>query len=173
VDSAVEDLRERLHAEGRAYAHGEERPLAGYARIVATYTAGVAALAALVRVRGLPLPDRPSVGDVALLAIATAKVSRLLSRDTVTSPLRAPFTRYEGPGGPAEVNEEVRGDGARHAVGELLTCPFCVGQWVATGFAFGFVLAPRVTRQVAATFAALEAADFLQYGRAVAEHAAS
>jgi hypothetical protein len=90
----------------------------------------------------------------------------------VTSPLRAPFTRYEGPGGPAEVNEAVRGHGARHAMGELVTCPFCVGQWVATGFAFGLLLAPRVTRQVAATFSALEAADFLQFGRAIVEHAA-
>jgi hypothetical protein len=28
-------------------------------------------------------------------------------------------------------------------MGELLTCPFCLGQWVATGLIFGLVLAPR------------------------------
>jgi hypothetical protein len=57
----------------------------------------------------------------------------------------------------------------RHAVGELVTCPFCVSQWVATGFAFGFVLAPRATRQVAGVFASLELADLLQYVRTGAD----
>jgi len=139
---------------------------------MAVYGAGAAALGAIVAATRRPLPDRPSTGDLALSAVATAKLARLLSRDAVTSPLRAPFTRYDSPGGPAEVNEEVRGHGAQHAMGELLTCPFCLSQWIATGFAFGFLLAPKVTRQVAATFAVLEAADFLQFGRAIAEHAA-
>src|SRR5206468_10705708 len=115
------------------------------------------------------LPERPSFSDLALTAIATAKVARLVSRDSVTSPLRAPFTRFESEGGPAEVNEDVRGHGTQHALGELLTCPFCVSQWVATGFAFGLVLSPRVTRQVAGLFASLEAADLLQYARSGAD----
>jgi hypothetical protein len=172
VVEGLETVRERLHDEGRAYSHGEERPLAGYARVMGVYAAGTAALGALVAARRRPLPERPSTGDLALAAVATAKLSRLLTRDSVTSPLRAPFTRYESAGGPAEVNEEVRGHGARHAIGELVTCPFCVAQWIATGFGFGFLLAPKLTRQVAATFAVLEAADFLQFGRAIAEHAA-
>jgi hypothetical protein len=171
--NGLEALRERFREEGRAYAHGEERPLAGYARVMGVYGAGTAALGALVAARRRSLPERPAPGDLALAAVATAKLSRLLSRDAVTSPLRAPFTRYESPGGPAEVNEKVRGHGAQHAVGELLTCPFCLSQWIATGFAFGFLLAPRLTRQVAGTFAVLEAADLLQFGRAVAEHAAT
>jgi hypothetical protein len=45
----------------------------------------------------------------------------------------------------------------------LLVCPFCVGQWVATGFVFGLVLRPRATRLAASVFAALTAADFLQF----------
>ena len=49
----------------------------------------------------------------------------------MTSPLRAPFTRFEGASGHAEVAEEVREHGGvKHAVGELLTCPFCLAQWV-------------------------------------------
>jgi Protein of unknown function (DUF1360) len=170
---SIEHVRDRLREEERAYAHGEDRPLGGYARVMTTYAVGVAGLAALVAARRRPLPERPSLADLALTAFATAKVSRLVSRDVVTSPLRAPFTRFESQGGPAEVNEEVRGAGMQHAVGELLTCPFCLSQWIATGFAFGLLLAPRTTRQVAATFTALEAADFLQFGRAIAEHAAS
>ena len=58
-------------------------------------------------------------------------MARLLTKDTVVSPIRAPFTRFEGPGGPSEVNERVRGRGWRHAIGELITCPFCAGEWVA------------------------------------------
>jgi hypothetical protein len=171
--ASLDAIRDRLADEGRAYSQGEERPLADYTRVMASYAAGVAGLSAVVRARRRPLPERPTVGDVALVAIATAKVSRLISRDAVTSPLRAPFTRYEGSGGSAELKESVRGHGLRHAVGELLTCPFCISQWVATGFAFGFILAPRIARQVAGMFAALEAADFVQYGRAIAERAAS
>ena len=66
----------------------------------------------------------------------------------------------------------MRGEGARHALGELVTCPFCVGQWIATGLGFGMVLAPRTTRYTAAVASALEVADFAQYARAIAERAA-
>ena len=49
-----------------------------------------------------------------------------------------------------------------HAVGELVTCPFCLAQWVATGLAFGFVLAPRASRFAAGVLSAISAADALQ-----------
>ncbi len=49
-------------------------------------------------------------------------------------------------------------------MGELLTCPFGLGQWVATGLIFGLVLAPRTTRLVAALFTSLTVADLLQFG---------
>jgi hypothetical protein len=87
----------------------------------------------------------------------------------VTSPLRAPFTTFKGTTGPAELQEEPRGTGLRKAVGELIICPFCVGQWVATGFVFGLVLRPRATRVAASVFVALTVADFLQFAYAAAE----
>jgi hypothetical protein len=169
----IDEVQERMAEEGRAYSHGENRPLSGYVRVMAVYGGAVVGLGALVGAGRRPLPERPTGADLALVALATAKLSRLVTRDSVTSPLRAPFTRFEGPGGPAEVEEKVRGAGLRHAVGELVTCPFCVSQWVATGFTFGLLFAPRATRQVAGTLAALELADLLQFGRAAAEKAAS
>jgi hypothetical protein len=169
----IDEVQERMAAEGRAYAHGEDRPLGGYVRVMAVYGSAVVGLGALVGARRIPLPERPGFGDLALVALATAKLARLTTRDSVTSPLRAPFTRFEGPGGPAEVKEQVRGDGVRHAIGELVTCPFCVSQWVATGFTFGLLFAPRATRQVAGTLAALELADLVQFGRGAAEKAAA
>jgi len=139
------------------------------------YGAMVVALAALVRRRGRRgrgLPERIHLGDLALLSVATHKISRLLAKDPVTSPLRAPFTRFAGTSGPAELKEDVRGAGPRKAVGELLTCPFCISQWVATVLAFGLVLAPRATRLAASIFTGLTAADFLQFAYAAAEQAA-
>ena len=42
-------------------------------------------------------------------------------------------------------------------------CPFCIAQWIATGFAFGLVLAPRATRLVAGTLSAVTSSDWLQF----------
>jgi hypothetical protein len=96
-------------------------------------------------------------------------VARLLAKDPVTSPIRAPFTRYEGQSGPAELAEEVRGVGARKTVGELLTCPFCSGQWVASAFVAGLLVAPRPTRALAALFTVAAGADLYQHAYALVE----
>jgi hypothetical protein len=82
---------------------------------------------------------------------------------SVTSPLRAPFTRYDGPGASEEIMEEVRGHGLQHSIGELIACPMCLAQWCATGLAAGLVIAPRQARLVMATLTAVGSADFLQY----------
>jgi hypothetical protein len=131
---------------------------------MATYSAVVTGLAGAARLTGRGLPDDPmSARDVVVAAAATHKLSRLLAKDPVTSPLRAPFTSFAGTSGPAELAEDVRGQGAQKTVGELVTCPFCTGIWVATGLSAGLVFAPRATRLVAGTFAALAGADVLQF----------
>jgi hypothetical protein len=162
-----------IEQEEAAYASGEDRPLRAFAGLMAAYATAVGAGALFVRHRSRPLPDRIGLTDVALLSVATFKVSRLLAKDPVTSPLRAPFTEFAGTTGPAELKEEVRGTGARKAVGELVTCPFCIGQWVATALAFGLLLAPRATRLVATVFTCLTAADFLQFAYATTEEKAT
>ncbi len=149
----------------------DERPLAGYAAVMAVYGAAVATAGVLVRRRGRQLPN-VSFGDIVLVGVATHKLSRRLSKSSVTSPLRAPFTRYKGVAGPAELAEDAQGRGVRKAVGELVTCPFCISQWVSTGFMFGLALAPRATRMGASVFASLALADFLQFGYAWAEQKA-
>jgi len=104
------------HREHQHYAHGEERPLPGYLAVMAVYGSLAGGPGALTRLTGRPLPDRIAPTGIALTAVATHKLSRLIAKDAVTSPLRAPFTEYSGPAGPPEVNEEVRGQGARKAV---------------------------------------------------------
>jgi len=165
----VTELRRRLSAaadaQGARYARGEERPLRGYAVTMSVYLGTVALLGAAIRISGTPLPDGLPGRDLALCAVATHKLSRLIAKDPVTSPLRAPFTTYEGTQGPSELAEQVRGDGARKSIGELLTCPFCTGMWVVTGFTAGLVLAPRPTRIAMGALSALAGADLLQFAR--------
>jgi hypothetical protein len=170
----IDRLREAGRAEQRAYAGdkgGEAPPLGGYVRVMAVYGSVVGGLALAVRRLGIRLPERLDPYDVALVALGTHKLSRLLTHDSVTSPLRAPFTRFHGVSGPAELQEEVRGKGVRRAVGELVTCPFCLSQWVGTGFVFGLVVAPRFTRLVASLFSALTVSDLLQFARSGAQQA--
>jgi hypothetical protein len=167
-----DELRERLRRNGqqvrRQHSAGQDRPLAAYSVVIGGYAGLVALASALGRAAGVRLPDRISLQDTALLCVATHKASRLISKESVTSPLRAPFTTYEGPAGHAEVNESARGDGARHAVGELLTCPFCVGVWIASGLTAGMVAAPKVTRVVTTALTAIAFSDVAQlwYDRA-------
>lgn len=152
--------------EMHAYAHGQDRPLGSFLLIMGAYGTVVTGMAAVVAASGRRLPDRLSWPDLALLAVATHKASRQLAKDPVTSPLRAPFTRYSGTSGEAELDEDVRGRGMRKALGELVSCPFCLGQWVATTGVFGMIMAPRATRAVASVFAVLTGSDMLQYAYA-------
>jgi hypothetical protein len=167
-------VRQRVARLRQAYAPHEHRPLGGYLAAMGTYATVTATLAGLARATGRPVPERPLTSDVVLLSVATHKFSRLLAKDAVTSPLRAPFTSYDRPIGSGEVMEQVRDQGSstRHAIGELLSCPFCLAVWVATGLTGGLVLAPRLTRLVATALTAVAASDFLQMAYAVAQRAA-
>lgn len=166
-------IRRWLREQAVDYSAGHDRPLAAYAATMSVYAAAVGLAAAVARLTGRDVPDRLMPADVALSAAATHKLSRLLAKDPVTSPLRAPFAVYKETQGPSELLEEVRGQGARKAVGELVTCPFCIGLWVATGFTAGLVYFPRATRLATGTLAALAGADILQYIYAWLEQNAS
>jgi len=160
--------------EADAYRNGEQRPLGGYVVVMAVFGAILSGAAGLAFSTGRRLPEGIGPWDLLLIAAGTHKLSRTLTKDAVTSPLRAPFTQYRETGGPAEVMEEVRTSSSlRHAIGELVTCPFCLDLWIVAGFTFGLVFAPRATRLIAATLSALTGADFLQLAYAKAQQAAS
>ena len=162
------DIADRVADIAERYAHGHDRPVGSYGVLDAVYLGLVGAIGLAARRRRRPLPDL-SVKDVALIGVATHRLARTIAKDPITSPFRMPFVTYEGTSGPAELHEEVVADGMGHAVGELLTCPFCLSQWVATGFVAGMIFAPRATRLVAVTFAGVAASDFLQYAYAGAQ----
>ena len=157
-------VRRWARHQQREYTQGEPRPLGADLGAMGVYLSLVTAGAAAVRASGRELPDRIPLGDAVLLTLATFRLARRIAKDPVTAPVRAPFTTFQGPSGHAEVAEEVREHGgAKHAVGELLTCPFCLAQWVGTGFVFGYATAPRATRLAALTMTTVAGSDVLQF----------
>ena len=160
-----QQVESRQHAHSQNGTEPRER-LAPYMLMTGTYAAALGAFLWRFRDR---LPDRIGAADLALMGIASHKTSRSISKDKVMSPYRAPFTEPSGEGGPGEVEESPRGTGLRHTVGELIACPFCLDQWVATGYVAGLVIAPRATRFVASVMGTVAISDFLQIGYKVSE----
>lgn len=156
------EAKDRLQAVRTAYDHEHEQPLAGYAVTVAGYGAFLAALAGGVKYSGTRLPRRLRPVDILLGGLAVHKAVRLVAKDAVTSPIRAPFTRFRGPGGSGEVAEDVRGRGIAHVIGEVLSCPFCLAPWAAGLYVAGLLVAPRHARVVAGVFGVVGVSDMLQ-----------
>ena len=157
------DDERREHGDGATfagYAPGKEMPLGAYAGLAGIYGLGLGA--ALIRLdRNDRLPARMGAGDGILLGLATHKLTRIVTRDWVTSPLRAPFVQYQRPAPGGEVEEKPRGKGLRRAIGDLITCPFCMGPWVAGSLMLGLSVKPRATRLLMGIFASVAASDFL------------
>ena len=169
--AAADDVRDAAEEVAHTYGRSKEQ-LRGYLAVMAAYAVGFGAVSvALARSRRLP--ERIGLADGLLLATATHKLSRTLAKDAVASPLRAPFTRFTGSAdAPGEVDEDVRERDDSTVAGELISCPFCLDHWVGAAFVTGLVVAPRLTRFIASTFAVRAGADFLQFAYAAAERAA-
>ena len=144
------------------YAPQERVPLRGYGAALLVY--GLT-LSLALRVAGRPRlrfrRSRLRWNDVALLGVGTHKLSRIVTKDFVTAPLRAPFTRRRESEGAAEVHDEPRGGTLRQSVGYLLTCPYCLGVWLSTGLATALLSRPRQTRFFLGMLAADTVSDFL------------
>ena len=140
---------------------GEEQRLFSYTALIGVFNLIFAVFLLLARGARRPIPERVDAKDIALLGVATHKLSLIGAKDAVTSPLRAPFTELQEKESPKSVEEEPRGEGLRRSIGELLTCQFCLGLWIAAFFTYGLVLVPHVTRLVAAIFTVLTISDHL------------
>jgi hypothetical protein len=138
----------------------DELPIGGYATMMVVFLGSFVGLVTLARAAGA-LPERVAARDIALLGVATHKLTRIVTRERVTIPLRVPFTHYEGRDGAGQVKEEPRGKGVQRAIGSLLTCQYCAGPWVATGLVAGLLFAPRATRVACGMLAVVAISDFL------------
>ncbi len=135
-------------------------PYEAYAAIMATFAGGLAAAGSLSRLLGRD-PQCQNALDLTVLAAASFKAARTLTRDGVSSFIREPFVRghaHEGDEEPVATGD------LRQAIGELVTCSRCVGTWAAAGLVTTQVLAPRVGRLLTWSLAAAGINDFLQAG---------
>ena len=138
----------------------EEQLLAEYATLLGFYLASAAVLTG-VAVQQNRLPRKFGLLDLALLGIATHKLSRIVAKDRITGILRAPFVCYIRSAGAGEVEEEPRGRGFQRGIGHLVSCPYCMAPWCATALSFGLLFAPRLTRFFAGILVSVTASDFL------------
>jgi hypothetical protein len=148
---------------------GQERPLRSYAALMASFAAMAGGFGMWFRRSGRELPDSIAVSDFALLTVASHKIARLVAKDRVASPVRAPFTRFQDDAGPGEVTEAARGRGLRRAIGELLLCPYCLGMWTSAGLTALLLVFPRFTRWFAATLSIYFGTEVLQIAYKKAE----
>lgn len=126
-------------------------PYAAYELLTGLFNVGAWTLASAIGRRA------PSLADLLVLGVATQQVSRTVARDRVTSAVRRPFVERTPEG------EEVpRTDkGSRRALGELLTCPYCLAPWTALFLTGVYAAAPRATRAFAGVMTVAAVSDFL------------
>jgi hypothetical protein len=139
----------------------DEQTLSSYATLAGVFNLILAVFLMITKRTGRSLPERVEAKDIALLGVATHKLSLLVAKDAVTMPLRAPFTELQEKQSPKSVDEKPRGKGLRKSIGELITCQFCLGTWLAAFFTYGLILAPRGTRLIATVFAVVTVSDHL------------
>ena len=133
-------------------------PYSAYAAIMGAFAGGLAVAGALARALDRE-PRENSALDFFVLAAASFKTARTITRDEVTSFLRAPFVEGEAHEGG---EEPVPTGDLQQAIGELVTCSRCIGTWAAAGLAATQIIAPRFGRLLTWSLAAAGANDFLQ-----------
>jgi hypothetical protein len=103
-----------------------------------------AAINALLLARfGDRLSEISSIGPFRLLVLGLAayRASNILSNETVTKPLRAPFVEEVEKDG--KVVEEPKKRGFLGATGHLIYCPSCTGVWLSAALAYAYVFWPE------------------------------
>lgn len=99
--------------------------------------------------------------ELVLLSLATFRMGRLIAYDHVTEPLRAYFTRTVPDKSGAGLTVIATGSGVRRAFGQLLSCPICVGTWVAALLVYLLYFFPGPTRVFLIFTAVIGAAELI------------
>lgn len=81
-----------------------------------------------------------NVYDIALLSFATFRLTRLFVYDVIMRFLRELFWNAEQMNGEVIFTKPVRGP--RRTLADLLSCPWCVGMWMAAAVTFFYLLTP-------------------------------
>ena len=132
----------------------EERPLKGYATLTTTFWTVFLVFVVVARGR---IPERFPLGDFLRIALSSYKMSRVVAKDEVTTFIRAPVTED------AQAQQPKK-EGMAAALGELVTCPYCLGLWFTSSLAYAHVLFPRQARFATTIFGSYAVTDFLHAG---------
>jgi len=127
--------------------------------LAGVFLGGVGGFSALLAWRDEQVQTTPL--DLVMLGLATYRSGRLIAYERVAAPLREPVTETVPDGSGAGEAVVATGEGWRWAFGELVSCPVCVGTWVAAGLVYGLHLAPRPTRTYLAVMSATGLAQLL------------
>lgn len=134
----------------------ENRHYAVLSGVYGALATGVAVSAARRQGDDAPLLDPR---ELALFALASAGLTRVVSEEKVGSWIRAPFLD-EAPDG----TRTPRGSGAQYVVGELLSCTRCLGSWSGLGLLTARTAAPIPARVGASLLAISYINSVLQSG---------
>lgn len=132
---------------------------ATYSALTGIFVAAFAMVSRRKTPPGQELEFRPF--DLVQLGLATYRLGRMIAYDSVFETFRSPFAETVPDGSGAGMTVRAKGTGAQHALGELISCPICVGTWVAAGLVYGLKLAPGPSRTFLAIMSSVGAAELL------------
>lgn len=125
-----------------------------YAAVNAVWAATLAALLGATARDGRPGPPG---AELPVFGLATFTLTKALAKEKVGVWAREPLVE-DG----ADGDRHPRGRGLRYVLGELVTCPRCLGTWSSMGLIGLRVARPREGRIVAGILAAAAINDILQ-----------
>ena len=123
------------------------------------FLAGMGGFTLVLRRRDEQVQLRPF--DLAMLGLSVYRTGRLLAYERVAAPIREPVTSTVPDGSGTGEAVVATGTGWRWTLGELVSCPVCVGTWVAAGLVYGLHLMPRPTRVFLAVMSTTGVAQLL------------
>ncbi len=122
----------------------------------------VAAFAILAGRKPAPNADQElSPFDVIQLGFATYRLGRMVAYDQVFETYRLPFAETVPDGSGAGLTVVPRGEGVQQALGELISCPICIGTWIAAALVFGLKFVPGPARTLLNITSSVGIAEFL------------
>ena len=114
-------------------------------------------LTALLRGTAPAGKPAPALAELPVLGLATFSLTKALTKEKVGVWARKPLVEPGDDG-----DRHPRGKGVRYVLGELVTCPRCLGTWSSLGLVGLRVARPREGRIVAGVLATSALNDIMQ-----------
>ncbi len=106
-------------------------------------------------------PLNLSVGQFALLTLATIRLGRMIAFEEIFEPLRAPFAKVVKHPYAGSYTDAKYESGWRKSIGSLLTCPTCSSTWAMLLVFVGLNLSPELTWTLVKLLALVSAGEVI------------